>query len=120
MFGDRPGVRGGEESVGPFLGELAGLAEHDRHVGPADLQLGQPVGDHRGPHAVELEQLRVPVLDHDRRTRQRGQIGDLITQLAAGEAGDQIDQGLALHAGDQPPVDDEPVIAARQRPLERC
>lgn len=37
-------VGGGEEAVGPFLGELAGFAECDRHVRPADLQFGQPVG----------------------------------------------------------------------------
>ena len=101
MLGDRPGVGGGEEPVGPFLGELAGLAEHDRHVGPADLQLGEAVGDHRGPDMVEFEQLRVAVLDHDRRAWEGGQIADLVTQLAAGEAGDQIDQGLAFHRCDQ-------------------
>ena len=116
VFGTRPCVCGGQEPVGPFLGELAGLAEHDRHVGPADLQFGQPVGDHGGTDALKLEQLRVAVLDDDRRARQRGQIGDLIAQLAAGQAGDQIGQGFAFHAGEQPPVDDEAVVAARQRP----
>jgi len=44
-----------------------------------------------------------------------GQIGDLITELAAGEAGNQVDEGLALHRRDQLPVEDEPVVAARQR-----
>nr|WP_244918303.1 hypothetical protein [Mycobacterium xenopi] len=72
MFGGRPGVGGGEEPVGVFLGELAGLAEHDGHVRPADLQLGEPVGDHRGPDAVKLEQLRVAILDDHRRARERG------------------------------------------------
>jgi hypothetical protein len=50
-----PGVHGGEEPVGPLLGELAGLAENDRDVRPADLQFGEAVGDHRGLQAVELE-----------------------------------------------------------------
>ena len=48
MFDDRPYVRGGEEPVGEFLGELTGLALHDRDVRPADLQLCQPVGDDGG------------------------------------------------------------------------
>lgn len=82
-FRDRPGICGGEEPVGPFLGTLARLAEHYQHVWPADLQFGQPVGDHGGTDAVELEQLRVAVLDDGRRARQRSQIGDLITELAA-------------------------------------
>jgi hypothetical protein len=55
-----------EKPVGVLLGELASLAEHD---------------------VVELEQLRVTVLDHHRRTWERGQLADLVTQLAAGEAG---------------------------------
>ena len=41
-------VVGGEETGGPFLGELESLAEHDRDCGPADVRLGKPVGDHGG------------------------------------------------------------------------
>jgi len=54
-----PGLGNGGLGRGPFLGELPGLAEHDRHAGPAHLQLGQPVGHHRRSDAVELEDLRV-------------------------------------------------------------
>ena len=39
---------------------------------------------------------------YDRRARECGQIGDLITELAAVEAGNQVDEGLALHRRDQP------------------
>jgi len=62
-----PDVGGREVAVGPFLGQWAGLAEHDRHVGPADLKLGATAGDHRGAHPVEFEDARVTVLDHQGR-----------------------------------------------------
>jgi hypothetical protein len=52
---------------------------------------------------------RRPTDHHDRRARECGQIGDLITELAAVEAGNQVDEGLALHRRDQLPVEDEPV-----------
>jgi hypothetical protein len=45
-------MRGGEITICPFLGELARLAEDDRHHRPADLQLGQPVGDNAAAKAV--------------------------------------------------------------------
>ena len=67
----RDGVRsrgpgdGGEVAVGPFFGELAGFAEHDRHGGVGDLQLGQAVGHGGGPDPVEAEDLGVAVLDDD-------------------------------------------------------
>jgi hypothetical protein len=86
FFGDRPGVGGGEEPVGPFLSESAGLAEHNGHAGPADLQFGQAVGDYSGADTVKLEQLRVAIRDDHRRARERGQVADLVAQLAAGEA----------------------------------
>jgi len=35
-------------AVGVFLGQSAGLAEHDRHVRETDLQFGEPVGDPAG------------------------------------------------------------------------
>ncbi|HZS22566.1 MAG TPA: hypothetical protein VFA63_16480 [Pseudonocardiaceae bacterium] len=56
----------------------------------------------------------MPAVLHDQgRARQRGRVGDLIAQLAAGEAADEIGQGLAFHAGDPRPVDDQSVFAAR-------
>jgi class 3 adenylate cyclase len=49
---------------------------------------------------VEFEHLRVPVLDHDRSPWERGEVGHLVAQLAAGEAGDEVYQRLALHRRD--------------------
>lgn len=59
-----PGVGGGEVAVGEFLGQRSGFAEHEGHVGPADLEFGEPVGDHRGADPVEFEDPGVAVLDH--------------------------------------------------------
>ncbi len=109
-----PRVRGGEVPVGPLLGQLAVLAEHDRHVRPTDLQLGQPVGDQGRADPVEGEHLRVPVLDHHRRARQGGQLGDGETQPATGQARDQVGQRLALDRGDEPPGVGDGVVPARQ------
>jgi len=106
------------EAVGPFLGELPGLAEDDRHVRPADLDFRQAVGDQCGPDPVELEDGRIAVLDHDRGPGQRGHLGQGVAELAAGQAGYQVNQGLPFHRGDQPPVVDDPVVTARQRPPE--
>ncbi len=59
-----PAVGGGEVAVGEFLGQRAGFAEHEGHVGPADLELGESVGDHGGADPVEFEDPGVAVLDH--------------------------------------------------------
>ncbi len=37
-----------EVAVGPLLGELAGLAEYDRHGWEPDLRLGETLGNYRG------------------------------------------------------------------------
>jgi hypothetical protein len=74
-------VGGGEVAVGPFLGELPGFAEHDRHGGPADLEFGESVGDHGRADPVELEHLRIAVLDNDGCTGQRGELAEGVPQL---------------------------------------
>jgi hypothetical protein len=53
-LGVGPRTGGGQEPVGPFLGEMAGLAENDRDVGPANLQFGEPIGDQGGPDGSSL------------------------------------------------------------------
>ena len=63
FLGFGPGTSGGEEAVGPFLGELPGLAEDDRHVRPADLDFRQAVGDQRGPDPAAP---RLSACDHVR------------------------------------------------------
>ena len=119
-FGGGPGVGGGEVAVGPFLGELAGLGEHDRHGGPADLQFGEAVGDHRGPDPVELEDLRIPVLDDDRGAGQRGEFTEGEAQFAGDQAGDQVGERLAFHRGDQLPADGQCRSHRRAAPVWSC
>ena len=106
VLGFGPGVGGGEEPVGPFLGELAGFAEDDRHVGPADLEFGETIGDQGGPDPVELEHLGVAVLDDDRGARQCRQLGHREAELAAGQTGHEVDQGFAFDRGHQPPAEE--------------
>jgi hypothetical protein len=65
---------GREETVGPFLGELEGPAEHDRDCGPADVQLGEPVGDHGGRTWLSLNSCEYRP---STTTATRGQGGDL-------------------------------------------
>ena len=60
-------MRGGEITICPFLGELARLAEDNRHHRPADLQLGQAVGDNAAADVLNREDLATVVLDNDRR-----------------------------------------------------
>lgn len=55
--------RGGEEAVGPLLGQGAVVGEHDGDHGPADLALDDEVGDQGRADVVELEDGRVPLLD---------------------------------------------------------
>ncbi len=69
-----PGVRSGEVAVGPFIGELARLDEHDRHVGRADLQFGESVGNEGSADPVEFEHLRESVLDDHGSARQRSEV----------------------------------------------
>ncbi|OLT36713.1 hypothetical protein BJF82_14370 [Kytococcus sp. CUA-901] len=61
------GEGGGEEAVGPLLGEGPGLAEDDGDGGEAGLALAERVGDDGGADAVELEDGGVSVLDDDGR-----------------------------------------------------
>jgi hypothetical protein len=114
-----PGLGGGEEPVGPLLGELAGLAEHDRDVRPADLEFGEAVRDQRGPRAVELEDGRVAVLDHDGGPGKGGELGQGVAELPAGDAGHQVGQRLAFHRGDEPVAVGETVVAAGQRSFQQ-
>jgi hypothetical protein len=114
-FAVRPVVGGGEVPVGPYLGKLAGLAEHDRHIGPAHRVLGQAVGDDGGADAVELEDLRVAVLDDQRAPGQGGEVAQGVVELAAGETRDQVGQRLAFHGRDQAAVERDAVVAAGQR-----
>ena len=44
-----------EEAVRPLLGQRPRLAEHDRHVRVAHLQLGEAVGDDPGRTRVSLK-----------------------------------------------------------------
>ena len=64
------------------LGQGPGLAEHDRQVGPADLEFDETVGDHRRSDPVEFEDARVTVLDDDRRPGQGGELGQGVAQRA--------------------------------------
>ena len=103
---------GGQVAVGPFLGQAAGLAEHDGDVGPTDLAFGDPVGDERGPDPVLLEDLRVAVLDDHRGAGQGGELAEGVAEPAAGQTGDQVGHGLAFHRGDEDSVDDDAVVPA--------
>jgi hypothetical protein len=119
-LGGGPRTGGGQEPVGPFLGEQAGLAEDDRDVGPADLQFGEPVRDKGGPDPLQLEHLGIAVLDHHRGAGQRGKLGQRVAQLPAGQAGHQVSHGLALDRGDQPSADHQAIVTAGQRPPDRA
>ena len=44
----------GQEAVGPFFGEGAGVAEHDRHGWVAHLDGGEEIGDEAGGDALEF------------------------------------------------------------------
>src|SRR5690606_27556351 len=81
---------GCQEAIRPLLGQLARLAEDDRHGREPNLTFGDPVSHHAGPHTVEREDLRVAVLDDHRRTWDRGQLRELEFQFARRQRGDEI------------------------------
>jgi len=64
-----------EEPVGPLLGKLAGVAEDDRNGRKPDLAFGDRISHDAGPDVVELEDLRVTLLDDHRGTWDHGQLG---------------------------------------------
>ena len=67
------GEGGREEAVGPVLGELARVGEHDRHARVAHLELGDQLAQPAGPHARLPYERAVALLDHHRSAGQRGQ-----------------------------------------------
>ena len=71
-------VVGGEETGGPFLGELESLAEHDRDCGPADMRLGEPVGDHGGRIRSSLNSCEYRAHENDRNPGQGVDVGNLV------------------------------------------
>jgi hypothetical protein len=64
---------------------------------------------------VELKDLRVAVLDHQRGPGQCREVGEREAELAGRQRGDQIGERLAFYRRDQAPVDDNAVVAGRQR-----
>ncbi len=106
--------RGAEEPVRPFLREVSVLAEQDRDRRESHLCLCEAFHDHRWLNVLKLEQCRVSILDHHCGTRQRGEIGEQVAQLAGRERRDEIGDGLALDGRDDRSVDLDAVVAGAQ------
>jgi hypothetical protein len=86
------------------------------------VELCQTIGHRRRPDPLQLEHLRVTILDRHRCPGQRCQFCQGVPQLPAGHAGDQVDQvdqRLAFDRRDQPLVDQQIVVATGQSPLHR-
>ena len=96
----RPGQRRPEEAVGPLLGQLPGLAEVDGHGRPAHLQLGEPIGNGGRTDVLELEDVRVAVLHHDRGAWQARQLRQREAQLAVDETRGEVVDRLPFDGGD--------------------
>jgi hypothetical protein len=108
------GESSSEETGGPLLGQWPGLAKDDRHGRVANLNTGQQLGDEARRHMLELEDVGVAVLDHQRCAWQGRQLGEQIRQAAVDQAAGQISECLALHRSDQPAVHLDPVVAGGQ------
>ncbi len=96
-----------------------GLAEHDRHVGPANLEFDESVGDHRRSDPVEFEDARVTVLDDDGRPGLGGELGQGIAQRAPDQARHQVDEGFPFHRRHKRSVDADPTVPVGQGLLDR-
>ncbi|MEZ5177245.1 MAG: type II toxin-antitoxin system VapC family toxin [Acidimicrobiales bacterium] len=112
------GERGAEEAVRPLLGQRPGVAEHDRHLGEADLRFGEALRHHGRPDAVELEHRRVAVLHHQGGVGHVGQRGEEVAELAAGEGAHEVGKALALDGGHERAVDLDAVVAGGERPAD--
>ena len=116
-FGGGPGVRGGEVAVGPFLGQLGG-SRRRRSARRASGPAARPARRRPAPGRtqVELEDLRVAVLDDDGRAGQRGQLAER-RSAACRWSGWTSRSGSDLRstAATSCAVDGDAVVAARQR-----
>jgi len=112
-----PRVRksGSEEPIGPLLGELPRIGEHDRDLGVPNLQPGEPVGDEGGRNVFELEQGGVPPLDHDRSPSDLAQPLHLEGHGSVGDRGHEVLEGLPLDDRDRLRAVGDPVVRGRKR-----
>ena len=110
------GERGAEEPICPFLGQWSRFGEVDRHGRVADGERGEHLRDEPGLREVELEQVGVAILDHDRRSRERGDVRERVGELPVDQPANQVVETFALHNRDDLAVVRDPVVASRKRP----
>lgn len=70
---------------------------------------------HPGLDVVELEQVGVAILDHDRGAWQRGEVGEEVGELALDEATGEVGQGLALDGADDLAAEAHRVVPGGER-----
>lgn len=115
-FGAGVGKGSSEESEGPVFRQSSGFEEHNGNCRVANLDSGEELNYEAGGDVVELEDIRVAVLDHDSRPRQRRELGKQIGHAAVDKAGGEVGDGLAFHCDNQLTVEFNTVVPGRKCP----